>query len=810
MKETNKTGTRFISCVLAVMMVVTTLTGILPTTVSAVTESDVGSEMWSNVYLDALAYTGYPIDTLRSKGYLFDTDYIASKGYNAGYKSDIPGNYSTTPATGIEMVTSSSTTTGYAPDLATFETKGFQCGSYVTYVLYNYLKNIKGFDVEEEWGWTKPSGYVDPGNYKTAALEWYAAGNADILTLGDDYTQTRVNSSDATKGYNFVLNTGVEVPIGSLLLFEQVDENGNTSGTIAHIAIYAGEYDGKHFITHVGSSRGPEINCIEYMSIADSADGKLGMAELVTMIVIPPTSPEEEYGEINVNKTDENGSGLSGATFTATNTSTGDTYTIGPTDSSGYATSDDVLPYGTYTVTETTMPSGYTVKDDDDPWTVTVSDSTPTVTINASNNGTGTLTIRKLDDSGNTITTAKFTLTSTSYSGYSQTVTTSGSGATASFYSIPFGTYKLTESYVPDGYEASSEDPWTVTVSNSGITIKSSSGSTVATTTSKSLSYAVTNTSIYGSIAVYKTAAEDGSNLSGAYFTATNKSTGDTYSIGPTNSSGYAINSEIPYGTYTVTETTMPSGYTEKDADDPWTVTVSSSNSAVTINAEDTGYGTITINKVDNSGSALSGATFTATNKSTGTKYTGTTNSSGVATIKVPYGSYTVTESTVPTGYTKDEDDPWTVTVSKSSTTASLTISATNYIGSIEVYKTAAEDGSNLSGAYFTATNTSTGKTYSIGPTNSSGYAINSSIPLGTYTVTETTFPTGYTEADASDPWTITLTRTSSTATINAEDASNDALPLGVYTVTETTLPSGYTRDSACHTAPPPSHLKFS
>ncbi|MCD7783651.1 MAG: prealbumin-like fold domain-containing protein [Firmicutes bacterium] len=476
MKETNKTGTRFISCVLAVMMVVTTLTGIFPATVSASSQSGVGSEMWSNYYLDALEYTGYDVQGLRDSGYLFEQGYYASSGYNKGYKSDISGNYNnylgTSVATGLQTVANSSTKTGYAPDLDYFEEHGFQCGSYVTYVLYNYLKNIVGFDVEEEWGWTKPAGYVSPTYYKTAALEWYAAGNAEILTLGDDYTMTRVNSSDATKGYNFVLNTGVEVPIGSLLLFETVDENGNTSGTIAHIAIYAGEYNGYHFITHTGSNRGPEINNIEYMSMADSADGKSGMAELVTMIVIPPTSPNEEYGKIVVNKTDENGSALAGAVFTATNTSTGDTYTIGPTDSSGSAYNDQI-PYGTYTVTETTMPSGYTVKDSGDPWTVTVSSSTPTVTINASNTGTKSFTIRKLDESGNGLAGAVFKLTSTSYSGYSETVTTqtASGGAIASFLSVPYGTYKLTESYVPDGYEASSEDPWTITVSSTGVTI---------------------------------------------------------------------------------------------------------------------------------------------------------------------------------------------------------------------------------------------------------------------------------------------------------------------------------------------------
>ncbi len=388
MKETNKIGTRFISCVLAVMMVVTTLTGIFPATVSASTEAGVGSEMWSNVFLDALAYTGYPVQTQRDNSDLFDK--CAAAALRAGYSSNIVGNYdyvlSSTVATGVE------TTSAGLPDLDYFKAHGFQCVSYVSYVLYNYLPNVAGFDVEEEWGWTRPSGYVSPNYYLTAAKSWIAAGNATAYTGTANGTNVYSNITSevvfsqtfvsSTEGYTFTLDAGVEIPIGSLIFMNHVDDSGNVSSTPAHVCLYAGYYNGYHYITHTGNKRGPEINRFDYMSIAESELGKAdGYAEVVTLIVMPVIE-EDEYGKIVVNKTDENGSALSGATFTATNTSTGDTYTIGPTDSSGSAYNDQI-PYGTYTVTETTMPSGYNVKDDDDPWTVTVSSSNSAVTINA-------------------------------------------------------------------------------------------------------------------------------------------------------------------------------------------------------------------------------------------------------------------------------------------------------------------------------------------------------------------------------------------------------------------------------------------
>lgn len=87
-----------------------------------------------------------------------------------------------------------------------------------------------------------------------------------------------------------------------------------------------------------------------------------------------------------------------------------------------------------------------------------------------------------------------------------------------------------------------------------------------------------------GAIEVYKKDT-DGKNLSGAVFTATNKSTGVQYKIGPTNSSGYAKQDSIPYGDYKIVESVFPTDHRSYGQTE-WNITVSSANNGVvTFNA---------------------------------------------------------------------------------------------------------------------------------------------------------------------------------------------------------------------------------
>ena len=92
--------------------------------------------------------------------------------------------------------------------------------------------------------------------------------------------------------------------------------------------------------------------------------------------------------------------------------------------------------------------------------------------------------------------------------------------------------------------------------------------------------------------------------------------------------------------------------------------------------------------------------------------------------------------------------------------------------GAIQVYKKGT-DGKALAGARFEAENTQTGEIIDIGPTDSNGYAITKggttvpSVDYGTYTVTETVFPEGY-ESNGQKSWTVTVSATTPTVTINA------------------------------------------
>ena len=91
------------------------------------------------------------------------------------------------------------------------------------------------------------------------------------------------------------------------------------------------------------------------------------------------TSSKKE-GSIEVYKEDTDGNGLAGAYFTAVNTETNAKYVIGPTDSSGYAKSEDKIPYGTYTITETVFPTNYKAHGTTT-WTETLNADTPNATI---------------------------------------------------------------------------------------------------------------------------------------------------------------------------------------------------------------------------------------------------------------------------------------------------------------------------------------------------------------------------------------------------------------------------------------------
>lgn len=350
-------------------------------------------EMYDNMILRALEYTGFDVQWLKDRGYLYVADYISSnlKNNAPSVLSDIGYWESGACPNGDETVADPSTVTGKAPKISYFESNGLVCASFVTYYLCNYLPNIEGVDTSVIYNKAKELGAdsrYDNVYYLTSVSLWKN-------TLDSLASQT---GSGVTKYTNSTTAYANLVP-GDVIIFSR-------DGSLTHAAIYAGTYDlynasgtnrGKyHFIIHVGNSRGPEISTVEYMANAGSKSSSpsawyhLDVNDIV-----------DETGFIEVYKKDPDGNNLSGAKFKAVNQDTNETFYIGPTDANGYAKSGE-LPFGTYVITETVFPTGYNASGTTT-WTKTIDKNTPnnTITINAVNKKiTGGFTIQKATNTG--------------------------------------------------------------------------------------------------------------------------------------------------------------------------------------------------------------------------------------------------------------------------------------------------------------------------------------------------------------------------------------------------------------------------
>lgn len=586
----------------------------IPATVFAAPASDIPDEMLDNVYLDALAYTGYQVQAQKNDGTIYKT--YGSRA--SAYGSNI--SYGLTKY-GTETVTKSGTATGLAPDIAGFESSGLCCASYVSYVYYNYLPNIAGIDTSDV---AKPSNPRSASSYNTAANAWVNAGTA-----------RRISFTQSSNGDNF--NPSEEIPIGSLIVFKHIPTGG-----IAHVAIYAGYYNGIHFVTHVGNDRGPEFSTIVGMSKGD-------YPEAVVQVVAPQFV--EESGMIEVYKKDPNGKNLSGAYFLATNTETGEEYGIGPTNSNGYACTQEDLPYGTYKIVETVFPTDYTYSGTKE-WTRTVSSANDgVVTINAVNElKKGNIEVyKKASENNGALSGAIFTVYNTSGTKVTTIGPTNDRGYAKSA-DIPYGTYRIVETTFPFNYEGDGQTEWTVT-------INTANGALATINASNKLKK--------GRVEILKSDYESGKDLRGAEFTVYDYDGEEVAVIGPTDSKGYAKSGEITYGSYIVKETKVPVNY-QPDGDAEWHITIDDNSPLITLDiANLRQYGSVKVVKTAEDG-LVDGLKFQLTGTSVygeEVNMTASTNEAGVAVFeRVPIGiDYTLSEVSTPNRYVIPEAQNITV-----------------------------------------------------------------------------------------------------------------------------------------------------
>lgn len=485
-----------------------------PISTFAAPASDIPEEMLENSTLDALAYTGFKLQALMDAGLIYKSGGYGSS-INSSYLSGISYNDAGN-ITGRETVSDASTVTGLAPNMAKFRSDGFVCASYVTYYFLNYLPNIKGVDTS-----FLSTAISNTGTNSQSVSTWVAAGNA-LVSAG----KARKITSES------------DLQIGDVVIF--------TNGSYyPHVAIFAGEYGGRHFITHVGNDRGPEFSTIEGMGMAGDKSSYFAFA-----FSFPNIPNFQKNGRIEVYKKDTSGANLSGASFTVRD-SKGDIYDVlGPTNSSGYACLEEV-PYDTYTITEITFPKNYTANGTST-WTVTLNSATPngTITINAVNKlKDGYIEVNKKDAvDGRNLSGAVFTVYDSGGTAVATIGPTNSSGYAISG-AIQFGNYTVRETTMPANYQQPTNQ-WTVTLSDD--------------TLPASLTYTlnITNNRQYSSVSVTKS-AEDGvkENLTfrlqgvSVYGTSINMTAS-------TNSGGVAAFSNVEIGNnYTLSEINTPDRY---------------------------------------------------------------------------------------------------------------------------------------------------------------------------------------------------------------------------------------------------------
>lgn len=687
---------------------------------AAAGQGSIPDEMWDNTILRALEYTGYDVQRQKDKGQLYVYEYIASrlKDNDPAVLSDISYWESGSCPNGDETVADSSTPTGKAPNISYFEKNGLVCASFATYYLCNYLPNIEGIDTSVVYNKAKEMGSDGNYYYLTTVGLWKRTLDALAKESGSGVTKY----TDEDTAYDNL------VP-GDVVIF------GKSNGELTHVAIYAGEYNMyssggynngvKHFMIHVGNSRGPEISVIEWMSTStgSKASDPVGFYHL-------DFNDVQTEGFIEVNKKDPSGNALAGATFKATHQGTNTSYVIGPTDSSGYAISGP-LPLGKYTVVESVFPTGYQASGTSS-WEVELTDSTPnmTLTIDAVNKLiTGVAKIVKATTNGGSKAGWHFTVKD-SAGNLVGNYTTDASGEIV--LDLVPGTYSVTET---DGsYKYWVNDP----TPTKTVTVQANETATV------------TFTNQYrGQAQIVKTATNGGS-VAGWHFTVKN-SAGTVVGNYQTDSTG-VITLDLEPGTYTVTETDGAYQYWLNDPNPTKTVTVTAGQTAK-VTFQNQYRGQAQIIKTATNGGSVEGWHFTVKDSSGNKVGDYVTDATGIITLDLEPGTYSVTETDGAYKYWVNDTEPTKTVTVVAGQTAKVTFQ-NQYRGQAQIIKTATNGGS-VEGwhfSIFTADGTKVGDYV----TDSTG-SITVDLEPGVYTVKETDGEYPYWHNDPEPEKTVTV-----------------------------------------------------
>lgn len=309
----------------------------------------------------------------------------------------------------------------------------------------------------------------------------------------------------------------------------------------------------------------------------------------------------------------------------------------------------DNLLYGTYYVKEITAPQGY-ILDSEPSAEITIKKTAAHGTITMTNEKytAGSITVKKVDENGNPLAGAEFTLLPGRIS------ETTGANGIAVFDGLTEGTYTIIETKSPTGYGKLEglEGSVTVNIQANGTANVEGKVPDKFRFDGKSVKLTWKNTRTHGSISITKT---DGNQpLSGAFFGLYKDAAAaeEPIDIQKTDKNGKALFADLAAGTYYVKEIAAPNGYALDETIRPFKIGGNNDWDVETTIKNTLKEYSLTLVKKGDDGKPLEGVEFEISGN--GITKKSASGRDGVVTFTgLAFGEYTITEVEAPQGYVK-------------------------------------------------------------------------------------------------------------------------------------------------------------
>lgn len=531
------------------------------------------------------------------------------------------------------------------------------------------------------WGSSPFYNCVDTSRYPTFAL-WYseivdamqsatdipsfAATSSrwcDTIELTKDssgnYSASVTDSNGVLGDFNFSSNSGNGITFS---------QKGNTL-TITATPEAAKNLNTEKTYSATGSAYGVDpdeaVLCWydstgKYQSLASYTG--TGLDPVRAYIKIKATVTEDK-GSLTVNKTDaDTGKALAGVTYRLYD-SAGNKVADVTTGTDGKAVFSD-LPLGSYSYQEISAPSGYVV--DNTKYPITITSTTLNITATRTNAlGKASVEISKVDADSNTpLQGAGFRLYDASGNQVAEGYTDANGKLT--FTGLKLGNYTCKEFQAPNGYVLD-DAAFPVVLNQNGQVLKVTRE----------------NKLITGSIEILKVDADTKQPLAGVVYRLFDAD-GNKITDGTTDANGKLTFDNLKPGSYGYQEISTVDGYQLDETKYDFSLTSENLNIKVTRENKPI-RGSLTVRKVDVTGSPLAGAELmleTSTDGQTWTEVSRiTTDKTGIARwddLKIG-AQYRVTEVKAPAGYTLMAEPLFTGVLDN--TSPDVTITACNSAG---------------------------------------------------------------------------------------------------------------------------------